>query len=415
MPTAEWTKVVDQGSGHPYWWCAATGDVSWTAPAAEAAGAAAASPWVSVVDETSGSTYWWNQDTDERQWTSPHEASADGAPVVQVAAPPPPEPPPPEPSPPSAAEAPAAAPGSLPPLLMQRLAQRGVVSSDGAGGAGARPGGVAAAAPPDSAAVQERLPPGWSRDRDPAGNVFYCHASSGQTSWTLPGAAPSRPTAGGLAAHHGMPGPQAGPSLGPNPQQQLQPAAAQEGGAARLSSADITAMVEARLAAKQSKDYAAADRLREELSRAGVTVDDRLKSWSAADGRSGILPGGRTGPTVPAAMAAAVDTSGRVSAAAAAAAANAAAAGWGSGGGGGGGAKRRLPPQQQPGGLVGSGRAAKEARYRARTAQDPLLGYELQAGGGGGGGRGGSSGPEPGSHKGLPSPGEILRRNAGNA
>ena len=33
---AGWTRVVDEASGAPYWWHAATGEVSWTPPTAQA-------------------------------------------------------------------------------------------------------------------------------------------------------------------------------------------------------------------------------------------------------------------------------------------------------------------------------------------------------------------------------------------
>eukprot|EP00962_Isochrysis_galbana_P045848 scaffold18198_cov51-Isochrysis_galbana.AAC.1 len=93
-----------------------------------------------------------------------------------------------------------------------------------------------------------------------------------------------------------------------------------------LPTKDIVAMAEARDLAKKNKDFGSADHLRAELTRHGIILDDRARSWRCADGRTGILPGGRVGPTVPAALAGAVDARGRVSAAAVAAAANAAAA-----------------------------------------------------------------------------------------
>ena len=67
------------------------------------------------------------------------------------------------------------------------------------------------------------------------------------------------------------------------------------GGAAsaeQLSELDIIQLAEARSNAKMRSDFEEADRLRDELSRHGINIDDRSKMWTARDGRSGQLPQG---------------------------------------------------------------------------------------------------------------------------
>ena len=193
-------------------------------------------------------------------------------------------------------------------------------------------------------------------------------------------------------------------------------------------------MLEARQMAKRSKDYGASDNLRRELSARGVTIDDQTGRWRSSDGRMGVVPGSRgrnPGPTVPQAMAGAVDRKGVVSKEAAAEAANAAALGW------------VTTPKEAPMGLKRGGaaaqralpepsaaRAAKQARHEKRARADPMdpsswEGYQVPTGGWG---RGlppqGGAAPAAGgattadaarkSNGGpLPSPGDILRMNQG--
>ena len=132
--------------------------------------------------------------------------------------------------------------------------------------------------------------------------------------------------------------------------------------------------------ARREKDYAAADRLRRDLSDAGVHVDDKAGTWKSSDGRSGEFGGGPGGgggnrrmPTIGADRMHMVDSKGFVSKEAAQAAANAAARGWavkppsrmvaGVGAN-----KRALPaPVDEPApvassSLVLAGRGAKQAR-----------------------------------------------------
>jgi len=51
----------------------------------------------------------------------------------------------------------------------------------------------------------------------------------------------------------------------------------------------VRALVAKREQARFSRDFDAADRLREQLAKLGVTLDDQAKTWRAADGRSGSI------------------------------------------------------------------------------------------------------------------------------
>ena len=59
-----------------------------------------------------------------------------------------------------------------------------------------------------------------------------------------------------------------------------------------LSERDILVLIEARNNAKNTRDFDEADRLRGELVSNGVNVDDRARTWSTSDGRSGKMPEG---------------------------------------------------------------------------------------------------------------------------
>ena len=48
-------------------------------------------------------------------------------------------------------------------------------------------------------------------------------------------------------------------------------------------------LVARREQARAARDFEAADKLRDQLSRMGVTLDDQNKMWRAADGRSGSI------------------------------------------------------------------------------------------------------------------------------
>ena len=411
--SSSWSKVVDSATGAAYWWDSSTGAVSWSAPDGHQP-EADQSPWVSVVDKSSRLTYWWNQQTDERSWTAPRSseapANASGGPAAEIE--------------PEAHPAPAPAPAALPSLLQQRLARRGLAvpgslgpHSQGPGQPAERPAPACAVPGPITqqpvlAMPTPPLPPGWLVQRDPSGRVFYIHPASGHTSWTPPSSAPPVPGACSSVSYAGQP-PIACASAGGSSACRTAPPTA-----APLPTKDIVAIVEARDMAKKKKDFEAADQLRAQLTSHGVSIDDRARSWRCSDGRSGLLPGGRVGPTVPAALAGAVDSRGRVSAAAVAAAANAAAAGWCSGAGVTG-TKRSTPSAQKAltAAPMSAGRAAKEARLAARSAADPLdpsswEGYEVPRGGWSGPSRVVAGAAASGSHKGLPTPGEILRMNS---
>ena len=192
--------------------------------------------------------------------------------------------------------------------------------------------------------------------------------------------------------------------------------------------------------AKGEQNYEAADRLRDDLAAKGVSVDDKARTWSCTDGRSGSFGrdagggGGRKGPTISAAFATSVDRHGTVDKHAAAAAANAAARGWNRTNAKPTGyadhlkrkqltmaADAAAPPAAPMGGGGGSSlRAEKDARAAKRMRADPLdpasAGYAP-----------GMDVPVPGkstaapgerqpsaaalSSKALPTPGEILRMN----
>lgn len=59
-----------------------------------------------------------------------------------------------------------------------------------------------------------------------------------------------------------------------------------------MSEHQILSIIEARNVAKLTRDFDEADKLRDQLRAGGITVDDKAKRWSAADGRSGEILGG---------------------------------------------------------------------------------------------------------------------------
>ena len=59
-----------------------------------------------------------------------------------------------------------------------------------------------------------------------------------------------------------------------------------------LTEMEIVQLSEARSNAKMRSDFEEADRVRDELRRHGITIDDRSKTWTSSDGRSGQLPQG---------------------------------------------------------------------------------------------------------------------------
>lgn len=61
--------------------------------------------------------------------------------------------------------------------------------------------------------------------------------------------------------------------------------------ASYISDTQIADLLAQREVARMSRDYSRADELRSELNRHGVSTDDRVKTWRAADGRSGTMPG----------------------------------------------------------------------------------------------------------------------------
>lgn len=60
----------------------------------------------------------------------------------------------------------------------------------------------------------------------------------------------------------------------------------------RLSEEEILGIIEARHNAKMTRNFEEADRIRDELRNAGVSVDDKARTWTASDGRSGVIPSG---------------------------------------------------------------------------------------------------------------------------
>ena len=64
------------------------------------------------------------------------------------------------------------------------------------------------------------------------------------------------------------------------------------GGGEPMSERDILATIEARNNAKMARDFDEADTLRDQLSAAGIRVDDKTRMWTSADGRSGDIPSG---------------------------------------------------------------------------------------------------------------------------
>ena len=82
---------------------------------------------------------------------------------------------------------------------------------------------------------------------------------------------PAYPGPGGYpgGGHHAPPGP-----IGHGP----------------LSNDQIMALLAQRESARIGRDYPRSDAMRDELRNAGVNVDDRDKTWRAADGRTGTIP-----------------------------------------------------------------------------------------------------------------------------
>ncbi|CAE7233555.1 cysS, partial [Symbiodinium necroappetens] len=57
-----------------------------------------------------------------------------------------------------------------------------------------------------------------------------------------------------------------------------------------LSDVEVTTLVLQREKARMGNDYELSDMIRDELKNRGVTIDDKRKTWSCADGRSGAVP-----------------------------------------------------------------------------------------------------------------------------
>ncbi|KAL1525441.1 hypothetical protein AB1Y20_020299 [Prymnesium parvum] len=438
-----WQVATDAATGAPYWWNE-KGEVTWVDPTQAKELEVTASGWRKVHDEAAAAAYWWHPQTGQRQWDPPPDAG--------IVAPPPlppaecaPEPtgvgaPQPAPATPptdaadpqtheesarpavvegfsaifnpeaSAAERAESAAAALPSALLQRLAKRGII-----GGGSAPPAAAAEPRPQPMGAPMGPLPPGWTAQRDPSGSTFYRHASTGQTSW-------ERPTWQTSCLTHAVASAPSGGTIGGS-----DPTGG--GGGGGVPEKEIVALVLARIQAKQSKDYATADKLLQELRSHGVSVDDQARTWSCRDGRSGAVEGGKRMPTIAQSRMHMVDSKGRVTAEAARAAANAAATGWltsrARDGGGAvkqSGAQLALTNKSTP----SASKVARQDRMIKRAREDPLdpaswEGYEVPVGGWNRGAGGAStstsaaatsSAPKkPGGP--LPSPGEILRMNAG--
>ena len=59
------------------------------------------------------------------------------------------------------------------------------------------------------------------------------------------------------------------------------------GGGPPISEEDILQLIEERNNAKNRREFDEADRVRDQLKARGVSIDDRARTWSTADGRSG--------------------------------------------------------------------------------------------------------------------------------
>ena len=93
-----WTEVLDEASGQPYYYHAATGATTWHRSEAEAGGAAAGDEgeaaggaplpdgWLEFFDESYGLPYFVNTRTRTNTWTRPTEAAADDASGADAAA-----------------------------------------------------------------------------------------------------------------------------------------------------------------------------------------------------------------------------------------------------------------------------------------------------------------------------------------
>ena len=62
------------------------------------------------------------------------------------------------------------------------------------------------------------------------------------------------------------------------------------GNSSGLSEKEIIGLIEARNNAKMTRDFDEADKIRDELRSAGVNIDERARTWSTSDGRSGEIP-----------------------------------------------------------------------------------------------------------------------------
>lgn len=73
---ASWEQVTDPASGKAYYWNRATGETSWTPPAAPPLPAPVVAPrlpdgWEQAVDPATGKPYFFNRSTGETRWDPP--------------------------------------------------------------------------------------------------------------------------------------------------------------------------------------------------------------------------------------------------------------------------------------------------------------------------------------------------------
>ncbi|KAL1507809.1 hypothetical protein AB1Y20_007417 [Prymnesium parvum] len=123
------------------------------------------------------------------------------------------------------------------------------------------------------------LPPAPPRGAAAAPNGLPAPAESGSGGWaSVVRRPPVEPPAGGAA----LPAPKPAP---PPPSAAAKPRSV-SGGATDEA---VRELVCKRESARFARDFDAADKLREQLSRWGITLDDQNKLWRAADGRSGPI------------------------------------------------------------------------------------------------------------------------------
>ena len=66
-----------------------------------------------------------------------------------------------------------------------------------------------------------------------------------------------------------------------------------------ITSEDIMLMLQQREQARANRDFTEADRIRAELLNRGIHINDKVRTWTSSDGRTGMRPSARGGIVPP--------------------------------------------------------------------------------------------------------------------